>query len=130
VVEFGRGRVGVAGGALDVLQAASVFQGGHDERAPHRMCRVVAGQAKPAASSSRVDRKARDLSVAKAAIGGNLKLSGRPRSRPRASDDLLRGWPVEQQEPVKDDSDKSMDAGTRPSDIFSLIAGADRHERK
>ncbi len=48
VVELGRGRVGVAGGTLDIFQVAAVPQGGCDERGSHRLGRVPAGQADPA----------------------------------------------------------------------------------
>ena len=87
--------------------------------------------AKTAASRPKIDRRARDLSTARAALGGNLSLSAKPQGRRRASDDLLRGGPVEPKDAVTDDGEnEGTDAGSRPSDAFSLIAGADRHERR
>ena len=83
------------------------------------------------AKTPKRDRKARDLAAAKAALGANLRLPAKPIGRRRASDDLLRGGPVEPKDTVTDDGDdEGTDAGKRPSDTFSLIAGADRHEQR
>lgn len=76
-----------------------------------------------------VDRKSRDLSVAKAALGFGRGLS--PQSQRRhVSDDLLRGRPIQATEAVKDDDGTDgKDAGhTSSTEILRLI-GETRHER-
>jgi hypothetical protein len=85
------------------------------------------------ARAPRSDRKSRDLAEAAKALGMGTGLSANPRRRQRASDDLLRTPETQQTESaVTDDGSDSdgTDAGDSATDVFRLIAGANRHERK
>ena len=53
VVGFSLGRVGVASGALDVVETVAVLKGGCDERSPHRASWKAAVEAELAETLSR-----------------------------------------------------------------------------
>ncbi len=83
-------------------------------------------------AGSRSDRKSRDLADAAKALGLGTALAPKPRRRPRASDDLLRGGHNDRTESALTDDGETdgKDAGNSAIDVFRLIAGADRHERE
>ena len=119
-------------------QAAELRATGTDSPARTPAIRPVAtgfeGASKQVRTASETPRRVRsrnDLAVAAAALGGNRQLVGPKRRGRSVSDAWLRPMGFMDTESPEDDGDgdNGREAGKRPTDLLSLIAG-NRHERE